>query len=629
VTWRWFTVGSRPVWIVAALLAICTWPLESALSGGGIGALATPGTGLDFSWIGGLYMAADEGKHFGTEVVWTYGPLGFLVAPQLWFSWLAVLSYIYFGALFFAFTAVLTWSVERTAGLLAAAVIVYVAGSTFGFLAYQPLLLAVGLAFAAMRADRPDRALGILVIGGGLLCAIEPLVKLSIGPPTVLIVVLGLIGARAERRQWATFAAIAVVGFFALWFAAGQGIGNLWDYGVNGIQVITGYNEAMAYATADAWEAVAIILLALGLVLFVRRARFRDALAGWMATALTLVAAYVLFKYGTTQFGKGAAPLIALAALFGIFLMVPWPRRNVAPFLVATVVIWALVAHSDPTPDSIDPVPNLEAFKRSAELAIRPGFRQGKIDQARANLRTALAVPPGILAALKGKSVAVEPWEISAAWAYELDWHPLPVIESYTAYTRKLDRLNSAAVESESGPQMLLRQWSPVGRPGFGGREAAWDPPEQTLAEVCDFVPVLTEGAWQVMTRIRDRCQKPTPAGSESARAGEPVKVPQAGPGELVYVELHGATVTGLEKLAGLFWQPGERRAVINGGEAVARLVPGTSGDPMVVSVDRSPHANVQMPELPVIHELSVEGTGDLTYDFYRVRLYPVRASSS
>lgn len=622
MTWSWITVGNRPVWIVGVLLAICTWPLESTLSGGSV---AAPGTGLDPSWIGGLYMATNEGKHFGTEVVWTYGPLGFLAGPHLWFSWLAVASYIYFGALFLAFTMVLTWSVSRTAGLLAAAVIVYLAGSTFGFLAYQPLLLAVGLSYAAMRADRPDRALDVLVVGGGLLCAIEPLIKLSIGPPTVLIVILGLLGARAGRRQWTTFVAITVVGFFALWFATGQGIGNLWDYGANGIQVITGYNEAMAYATAEAWEAVAIVLLALGLVLFVRRARFRDVRAGWMATALTFVAAYVLFKYGTTQFGKGTAPLIALAALFGIFLMVPWPRRNVAPFLVATVVIGALVAHSDPTPDSIDPVPNLEAFKRSAELAIRPGYRQGKIDQARANLRAELAVPPGILSALQGKSVSVEPWEISAAWAYELDWHPLPVIESYTAYTRKLDRLNSAAVESEGGPQVLLRQWTPIGRPGFGGREAAWDPPEQTLAEVCNFAPALTEGAWQVMTRIADRCQEPRPAGSESARSGEAVKVPRAGRDELVYLELHGATVTGLEKLATLFWQPTERQAVINGGEIIARLVPGTSGDPMVVSVDRSPDATIQMPELPVIHELSVEGTGDLTYDFYRVRLDPLR----
>jgi hypothetical protein len=293
------------------------------------------------------------------------------------------------------------------------------------------------------------------------------------------------------------------------------------------------------------------------------------------------------------------------------------------PFLVGTVVLGAIVAHSDPTPDSIDPVSNLEAFKHSAELAIRPGYRQGSIDQARANLQAALAVPPGVLAALQGKSVVIEPWEISAAWAYELNWHPLPVIENYVAYTRKLDRLNAAAVESESGPQVLLRQWTPVGRPGFSGREAAWDPPEQTLAEICNFVPGLTEGAWQVLTRIPDRCQEPTPAGSESARSGEAVEVPQAGRDELVYLELHGATVTGVEKLGTLFWQPSERQVVINGGEGVARLVPGTSGDPMVVSVDRESEAAVQMPELPVIHELSVEGTGGLTYDFYRVRLDP------
>ena len=210
-------------------------------------------------------MAVNEGKHFGTEVVFTYGPLGFLAWPTLWFSWLAVLAFLHFCVIYVAFTTILTWSLNRTVGLLAAAVIVFLSFTTLGFLAELPLLPAIGFSFAAMRSDRPDAALAVLVVGGGLLCAVEPLVKLSVGPPTVLVILLGLIGARASRRQRALFAAIAVGGFFALWFLTGQGLGNLWDYAINGAQVISGYNEAMGFDAADTWEAVAIVAFAVGL----------------------------------------------------------------------------------------------------------------------------------------------------------------------------------------------------------------------------------------------------------------------------------------------------------------------------------------------------------------------------
>lgn len=38
----------------------------------------TPGPGVDPSWNAGLAMAVDQGLRFGKEVVYTYGPLGFL-----------------------------------------------------------------------------------------------------------------------------------------------------------------------------------------------------------------------------------------------------------------------------------------------------------------------------------------------------------------------------------------------------------------------------------------------------------------------------------------------------------------------------------------------------------------------
>lgn len=613
--------GTRPVWITSIALALATWPLSFVL----------PGAGLDFSWMAGLYMAVNEGRHFGTEVVFTYGPLGFLAWPGLWVSWLGVLAYLYFCLIYFGFTAILTWSLNRTVGLLAAAVIVFVSFSTVGFLAELPLLTAVGLSFAAMRSDRPDVALAVLAVGGGLLCAVEPLVKLSVGPPTVLVILLGLIGARASRRQWALFATIAVGGFFALWFLAGQGLGNLWDYAINGEQVIAGYNEAMGFDAAAAWEAVAIIAFALGLTAFVHRADFRDRRARWLATALTGVAAYVIFKYGTTQFTKAGPPVVALTTLMAIFMMAPWPRRRAGLFLGAFVVLGVITLHALPVPASFDVISKLKTFKSSAELAIRSGQRQDEIDAARSGLRKALNVPAGILATIGNKPVAIEPWEISVAWAYDLNWRPLPVFQNYTAYTARLDRLNAAAVEDPGGPQLLLRKMpnGPVplgGREGFFGRQPNWDPPEQNLADVCNFVPILSEGEWQVLSRIPDRCGPPKLVASHSGDPGEAVPVPQAGRDELVVLDLKGAEIEGLERVAALFWRPNERHAVLDDGKYGYRLVPGTTGDGLIVSADPSLDRHVNLVELPKIGNIAIEGaSGPLQFDFYRIELKPIR----
>lgn len=610
--------GSRPFWIAVVLLTLFTWPF-------GIGPV---GASLDFSWIAGLYMAADEGRDFGTEIVYTFGPLGFLAWPSPWIGSLAVLSFGYWILIYGGLIAVLTWSLSRTIGLLAAAFVVLAVSLTFGFLNQLPLVLAVGLCLIALREDRPAWGMSALVYGGGLLCAVSPLVKLSIGPPLVLILLLAMIGARADRRQWAGFLGTAIVAFFALWFATGQGLGNLWDYADNGAQIIKGYGEAMGYDAAETWEAVVIVVASIALVAGIHRAGFRDTRAKLFATAIAAVVAYTVFKYGTTQFAKGGPPAVAMSSLLAIFLMAPWPRRRAPAFAVGTLIFCAVIVHASLGMAGVDMIARFKTFKESAELAIRPDLRHHKVGEARETVRAALAVPEPVLEALAGKTVAIEPWEITVAWAYELDWKPLPVFQNYQAYTQQLDRLNAAAAaDAEDGPQALLRQMpagavETGGRPSIFERQPAWDPPEQSFVAFCNFVPTLTDEAWQVLSRVPDRCGEPVLAASLTVEPGQAFQIPQARNDEVVIMRLRGAKLEGLEKLTSLFWRPSERHAVANGGEHVYRLPPDTSEGPMIVSADRTLGHGPELPELPVLHELRLEGaSGPFEVEFYRVRL--------
>jgi hypothetical protein len=612
--------GSRPFWLIVAALTIFTWPF-------GIGVV---GASLDFSWISGLYMATDQGRHFGTEIVYTFGPLGFLAWPSMWIGYLAILSFLYWVITYAATVAVLTWALRRTLGLVGAVFFAALVTISFGFLEQLPVVLAVGVCYLALREDRPPHGMEILAFGGGLLCAVEPLVKLSYGPPVVAIVVLTMIGARADIWRWGAFLVTAIGGFFFFWFTTGQGLGNLWPYVDNGIQIIKGYGEAMGYDLAETWELVFIIVFALTLVAFIHRARWRDTRARWFATAVTAVVAYTVFKYGTTQFSKAGPPVAAMSTLLMMFLMAPWPPRRAPTFAVAALILSVLIWHASGAAAGVDVIGRAETFKESVEFSVRPGLRHQKITQEKEKLQGELAVPPPVLEALGSKSVAVEPWEITVAWAYGLNWKPLPDFQNYQDYTQQLDRLNATAAEDpEKGPQMLLRQ-TPAGvvetggRPTIFERQPAWDPPEQTYAEFCNFVPTLTEGAWQVLSRIPDRCGEPKLAGSVTVDPGQTFQIPQAGKDEVVYMRVHGMKLEGLEKLGSLFWRPSERHAVVNDGQFRYRMPPDTTEDPMIVSVDRELGHGPELPELPELQDMALEGaSGPFTVDFYRVKLQP------
>ncbi|HEV7615627.1 MAG TPA: hypothetical protein VGO36_05305 [Solirubrobacterales bacterium] len=613
--WR----GNVPVWASGLLVALLTWQTS----------FIVPAPGLDLSWMGGLYMAVRDGKQFGDEIVFTYGPLGFLVWPGLWFSWLGAIAFAFSATIYILFAVAFVGSLRRGFGLAAAGLIAFLYLVTVPDAEQLPLVLAVALCFLALREERSARAVTLLAAGGGLLSAIEILVKLSVGPMILVVCLLGMVGARAERRQWALFAASSLGGLIVLWLVTGQALGNLWDYAVNGAQVASGYNEAMGIGGAERWEGVVLILAAVGIVVAAACARFRDARARVCAALLTAAAAFASFKYGIVRFEPYHLSL-GLSAMLGIWFLMPWPRRRAAALLVAGAVIGAVAIHTYPTEPRLDVVANLKTARDAAELLVRPGLRQGRVNEARANLRTAYALDPAILAALGNRRVSIDPWEIGAAWAYDLNWSPLPVFQNYTAYTHDLDRLNAAAVEDPDGPQAILRA-NPGGVLPLGGarsiegRLPAWDPPEQNFATVCNFAPAASSPTWQVLLRRRERCGPERPISQLSAAAGEDVAVPRARRGELVLLRLHGVEVEGLERVSSTLWRPRVRTAVLDDGLVTYRLVPGTSGDGLVVARDPRLDGVGPFVQLPNIKTMRIEGVaGPFEFDFYRVRVRPL-----
>ena len=515
-----------PTWLLGGLVALFTWRLG----------FPTPIIGLDPSWNAGLYMAVHRGLAFGTQIIFTYGPLGFLRYTGLWYSDLAVISFCFSALLYVALCCSLVWALRRTFGAAAAAACAFFVLAMIPNVE-QPIALTVLGCLGALSWIRPKYALEGLLVGGASFAAVESLVKLSTGPVVFAACLIALIGLRARWWQVSAFLALFAAEVALLWWAAGQTLSDFPDYLRNGWEVVSGYSAAMSVNSAPlSWKLLAYIAFA-GILCAAAAGRYRDSRARWCAVAAAGVAAFAMLKEGVVRYDADHIAIYFSTAC-AIWLAIPWPQARRWLLVSGAVALGAVAIHQVPLTPNVDVIGNVKRAKDAAVILSSPSKRAGMIDQARFGMALTYQLEPAILSRLRGHSVDIDPWEAGVAWAYDLDWSPLPVFQNYSAYTARLDALNAAEAASLSGPERILRENPSLVDPAYQSRSIddrnpAWDPPEQARAILCNFVPLHTTSRWQVLGRIRDRCGRPKSAGTVDAEPGVPVPVPVPAKGEV------------------------------------------------------------------------------------------------
>jgi hypothetical protein len=609
-----------PTWLLGLLLAVLTWSAQ----------LAPPSVGLDASWIAGISMATHAGLHYGTEFAFSYGPLGFVVLPLAFYPTFGLLSLLYLAGLYIGLCTILVWALRRHLPNWLCLVL------GFALLGLLPLIeqapvLATLVALALLEKERPPWVLNLYVLLAPGYAAVEALAKLSTGPVIAVVLILGLIGARPSRRQIAAFFALLVGQLAIFWFATGQALSNVGPFIHNTLEVAGGYSTAMMrLVDVPSWQVtlatIAAAALSLALVVIVARLPFRDRRSRWCAVALVAVSAFALYKEGVVRPDAGHLSLYFSSTCL-LWIGLPWQRARWLVLGAAAIALIGIPMRPSETTTNYGVIGNVELAGEQVANLVDPGRRERLIEEGREAEKYVYALEPRALAALQGHPVSVEPWETAAAWAYELDWRPVPVFQNYSAYTSHLDRLNAEAIESPDGPQRILREnpqmvYNEFPTPDLDGRFAGWDPPEQMRTVLCNFRPLVISNRWEVLGRTADRCGDPRLIEKVDGSYGEPVAVPTPGEGEVVYVRIHGAGVGGLEKLTNFLLHARTRHILVNGVSRY-RLVPETAedgllvaGDPALVETEGgfSPIAQTQT--------IQVEGPGgDLSFDFYAMKV--------
>jgi hypothetical protein len=571
--------------VLGLVIAILTWPFYAF----------APAAGIDPSWVGGLYMAAARGMDAGTQIVFSYGPLGFLNFPSLYEIDLGRLAFLWSVLVQAAFCMALLWAARRAFGLLPG-----VAVATFAAaIHFADPVLAVGAVFgaAALLDEWTPRARLAFAVAAGALAGMQLLGSLRAGPTLGVMAVAVLLGLPDRRRTFPAFAGAATLVFSLLWLITGQGLANLDDYAANTASVLSGYSASMVYVVpAEWWQVPAFVLSITTLAVLSAAAVWRRDRMRRLGLALLVASVtFVLFKHAIVRSSPGSAGVFLAAALAVGLGLAPHVPRSVAITCIAVLAGLTYLGNRDGIGSRLDFGMHAESFVRQVGIVVTPGRAAEEQLRGREAMQAFYALTPRQLALLRSGTAHVATLEAGVAYAYELDWNPLPVFQQYAAYTERLDLLNAGKLDSATAPDRILWENAPAVDPTFvdvrpfpgtiDERLPAWDSPAQVVEMLCHYRVEDWDERWAVLRRSADRCREERSLGSVVAATGEAVPLPPTRHDEALVVRVDGLAVAGVERLRALLFRAARRNAIL-GGRAW-NVIPGTAGDGLLLRIPR------------------------------------------
>ena len=345
---RWAQIGQRlggsgwPLISVVALVVVAlSWPFRSL-----------PAFTMDVSWQVGLHQAAAQGLRFGQDLVFTYGPLGFLAWPTPFTGATSTLAFIVSAAIYLAMVVLLLGAARRMFPLVVAILVVLLFARTLGYLApsetLQVIVFAVGVDL--IRRDRVARP-AFVAAALGALAAAAILGKLNIGVSVTAMTVVVVLAVSPRRlRGFLVFGGAFVATFLVLWLSTGQPLADLLPYVKGSMEIISGYSDAMARnGPGGRWIYVLFVLASATLAYLTWRIS-----TGWPSRRrLPLATLLLLFLFAAWKLAfVRDTPTPAFASLaFAAFLLLParLPRPIVVIVLVAFGLTFLGVSRVPPT----------------------------------------------------------------------------------------------------------------------------------------------------------------------------------------------------------------------------------------------------------------------------------------
>lgn len=494
---------------------------------------------VDPSWMVVISQACREHWAFGRDIIFTFGPYGHLYCQTP----LDALTTLPLNALAWACGLAIMWR-TLTGGDLrhaswataATGLVTFAAGAADINIFYNFLPLLFGLYpwACADRNARPARVDMVLMHFAAAVMAMLCLVKLTFTincAIALLSMTAVLIGRRCKPWMLATFAIVLLM----LWIAAGQTAANAGQFISTGVDIVLGY-DAMSLNSPDSALREALLATA-GALLTVIIAQRLIAMYGhwaWIGAGGAALQLALVFKASIVRHDVHVllgvqlytAAAVLITGMCGPGITARQRRRIDALAAIALMCTVAVgISHRNVDKDSewnvadacFAPITGLpDNLRRIIDYPWTSARRHARWQASLDPVREQFPLQP-----VDGTIDIYLPRQAIAP-AHNLNYHPRPVIQSYSAYTPRLLELNRRHLEDPNAPQWLVYQPFQVNsRYVWLNDSLSWP------VILSHYKPARYEhGRLLLQRELTPRIHTLTPLGSQSATMGDVVTLP-------------------------------------------------------------------------------------------------------
>lgn len=593
----WFPVT---LWIASLVIITSPWPLT----------VIQPD--FDMTWGAAINQAFLDRLIWGTQIIWTYGPFGFIDSTvvagpaNVYYygtTWtIALVGAYLINAFYIGALAVYLVDLKRgwwTWAVAGGALLLPMMGALTA--EYELLLSAILFLYLSV-CSRWSRAYLFALLAGAPL-ALLLLIKGTGATACVAISICFLFLALLRRRWFAiVLFGASMAGFFCGLWSLTAPLSYLPAYFRSLYELTAGYSSAMqifhewTISTESKYLQLSIawfVLIAAGLSV-VSSAVKRN----YRVLTLSLLTApllFVVYKEAYVRFTVRGPYFWAVVVMANLPILLQmravnmgWVSRLAPGSSMAVCGILLLGAGSVQfqTAWQVSPLSDTSArwsaYQQSLSLETDPTEQSRTEALMRSRFRAGYHFSPEFMNQVREGSIDSYPLDAAFGYAFNVNWDPRPTVQSYSAYTPYLDQADAAHYASRRGPRHVLFSYISA-----DSRYPMFDEPAtiRTILE-CYHVQASDDG-FLLLARDGSSCVEPRMKRLSTVVAplGSEISVPRASGPVYASVRVEDSVVGSLVNLA---FQPSELHLRFQypggGGSGPYRWIPGTGPDGLLVS---------------------------------------------
>ncbi len=460
---------------------------------------------LDPSWHAAIEYAAAHHLQFGTQIVFTFGPLGFLSARTSLghLVGLRIAFAIFWAAIVALETIALTKRLQGWVRIVLLAWLMILALSS-GLDQIAFFVLACGTILVLQDNPTERWQFPILVFAFIVASLIKFTFALAALGSLALIVVCWAV--QRKIRKAVALALAAPAGFVACWTALGQSPTHIPVWFRRGLDLASGYSGAMnlvpkTSVLCAALAALALFVSALGATL----ARANRDLVAWSILITATQYVFLAWKEGFTRTGDWHTFVflwflpLGLVLLFAVAPKDSWVlHRHILGTAFAAAMVFCLLAANLQIAGfawrQVVGWPRRVVENTEAMLIVATGRASdlyGGNRSASGNSMLALDRAKDVIGQ---DSVDVMNFLLLAAVVNGMNYQPRPVIQGFVAYTPALQELNAEYFRGPARPRYIL-----LAHDATDGRFPMFEDSAALNYVLNNYVPVARDGVFLLL----------------------------------------------------------------------------------------------------------------------------------